>query len=208
VNRKTHWNQVYQTNAPDDVSWYQRLPDVSRRLIDASGVGKNEGVPDVDAGASVLVDCLLDAGFRRLAVLDISAAALAQARQRLGGRAGEVEWFEADVTGFQPARRHGLWHDRAVFHFLTDPADRSKYVQTLIRTLVPGGHVLIATFAIDGPHKCSGLDVIRYDAGSISSELGAASQLLGQAEETHVTPWHTQQKFSYFHFVRQPALPP
>jgi SAM-dependent methyltransferase len=181
---------------------------VSLRLIDASGVGKDEGVLDVGGGASVLVDCLLDAGFRRLAVLDISAAALAQARQRLGGRASEVEWFETDVTGFQPARRYGLWHDRALFHFLTDPADRSKYVQTLIRTLVPGGHILIATFAIDGPHKCSGLDVIRYDAGSIISELGAEFQLVEQVDETHVTPWHTQQKFSYFHFVRQPAHPP
>jgi ubiquinone/menaquinone biosynthesis C-methylase UbiE len=208
VNRKAHWNQVHQTNAPDDVSWYQRRPDLSLRLVEASVVGKDEAVIDVGGGAAVLVDCLLDAGFRRLAVLDISAAALAHARQRLSGRACEVEWFEADVTEFRPTRRDGLWHDRAVFHFLTDPADRSKYVQTLIRTLVPGGHTLIAAFAIDGPPKCSGLDVARYDAGSIRAELGAAFQLLEQVEETHVTPWNTQQKFTYFHFVHQPAHPP
>jgi SAM-dependent methyltransferase len=202
MNRKDHWNQVYQTKAPDDVSWFQTRPAISLKLIAASGVGKDAGVIDVGGGASVLVDFLLDAGFTKLAVLDISAAALEHARQRLAKRASLVEWCEADVTTFNPPRRFGLWHDRAVFHFLTDKTDRQKYVEALKRTLVPAGRVIIATFAVDGPLKCSGLEVARYDAPSICAELGADFQLVEQASETHVTPWNTEQKFSYFRFVR------
>jgi len=202
INRQEHWNRVYQTKAPDDVSWFQTRPAISLKLIKATGVGKTQGVIDVGGGASVLVDFLLDAGFTRPAVLDISAAALALARQRLDGRADNVEWFEADVTEFNPLRQFNLWHDRAVFHFLTDKAHRQKYIQTLKRTLTPDGHVIIATFAIDGPLKCSGLPVARYDASAISAELGDEFQLMEQVNETHVTPWNTEQKFSYFRFVR------
>lgn len=208
MNRKEHWNQVYQTKAPDDVSWFQTRPAISLNLVEAAGIGKDEGIIDVGGGASILVDFLLDAGFTKLAVLDISAAALEHAKQRLGARAGSVEWVEADVTGFNPSRRFNLWHDRAVFHFLTDKADRQKYVQTLKRTLTPDGHVIIATFAIDGPVKCSGLDVARHEARSICAELGAGFQLMEQLDETHVTPWSSEQKFSYFRFARNAgALP-
>ena len=149
MNLKEHWNHVYQTTEHDDVSWYQSRPATSLQLIEACGVGKQEGIIDVGGGASVLVDFLLDAGFTRLAVLDISAAALAHAKERLGARACDVEWFEADVTGFTSPHCFNLWHDRAVFHFLTDKVDRQKYVQTLKPTLTPDGHVIIATFAID-----------------------------------------------------------
>lgn len=200
MNRKDHWNQVYQTKAPDDVSWFQTQPAISLKLIEAAGIGKDEGIIDVGGGASVLVDFLLDAGFSKLAVLDISAAALEHARQRLGSRASLVEWCEADVTSFNPPRQFWLWHDRAVFHFLTDKADRQRYVETLQRTLTPGGQVIIASFAIDGPLKCSGLEVARYDAAAISAELGAGFQLVKQVDETHTTPWATEQKFSYFRF--------
>lgn len=208
MNRKEHWNQVYQTKTPDDVSWFQTRPASSLKLVEAAGIGKDEGIIDVGGGASILVDFLLDAGFTKLAVLDISAAALEHAKQRLGARAGSVEWVEADVTGFNPSRRFNLWHDRAVFHFLTDKADRQKYVQTLKRTLTPDGHVIIATFAIDGPVKCSGLDVAGHDARSICAELGAGFQLMEQVDETHVTPWSTEQKFSYFRFARTAAALP
>ena len=208
MNRKEHWNQVYQTKAPADVSWFQTRPGISLKLIEAAGISKNEGIIDVGGGASVLVDFLLDAGFGRLAVLDISAAALEHARQRLGSRASSVGWFEADVTTFNPPRRFGLWHDRAVFHFLTDQADRLKYAQALKETITPAGHVVIATFAMDGPVKCSGLDVSRHDARSICAELGAEFQLLEQVDEIHVTPWSSEQKFSYFRFARNAgALP-
>ncbi|KAF0170295.1 MAG: hypothetical protein FD161_4695 [Limisphaerales bacterium] len=202
MNRQAHWNQVYQTKAPDEVSWHQTSPACSLGLIEAAGIAKDQVVIDVGGGASVLVDCLLDAGFQRPAVLDISAAALAHARQRLGARAGEVEWVVADVTEFIPSRQFALWHDRAVFHFLTDSADRRKYVAAMQRALLPDGHVIIGTFALDGPAKCSGLDVARYDATAIAAELGAGFQLREQRDETHVTPWNTEQRFSFFRFGR------
>jgi ubiquinone/menaquinone biosynthesis C-methylase UbiE len=203
MNRTEHWNQVYQTNPPDDVSWFQTRPTTSLRLIESCGVGKDDGIIDVGGGASVLVDFLLDAGYTQLAVLDISAAALEHAQRRLGARAGAVDWYAADVTTFLPPRQFGLWHDRAVFHFLTEQADRQKYVETMKRTLTPDGHAVIATFAIDGPEKCSGLSVCRYDAPAISAELGAEFRLLEQVNDTHVTPWNTEQRFSYFHFARR-----
>lgn len=198
MNRQEHWNQVYQTKATNDVSWYQRRPDISLALIAASGLGKDAGVIDVGGGASTLVDFLLDDAYTPLAVLDISAQALAHSRARLGPRAASVDWFEADVTSFESPRRFGLWHDRAVFHFLTAPEDRRGYVATLKRTLQPGGAVIIATFALDGPPKCSGLEVMRYDESSLLAELGPGFRLEETRRETHVTPWESEQRFSYF----------
>lgn len=198
-----HWDQVHQAKAPDDVSWFQTRPATSLRLIEACGCSKGDGIIDAGGGASVLVDVLLDAGFTKLAVLDISAAALDHAKRPLGARAGAVNWFAADVTTFTPPRQFALWHDRAVFHFLTEKADRQKYVATMRRTLTPAGHAVIATFAIEGPEKCSGLKVARYDAATFCAELGAEFQLLQQVNETHVTPWHTEQRFSYFRFARR-----
>jgi SAM-dependent methyltransferase len=147
---------------------------------------------------------LLDAGYSSLAVLDLSGAALGHARTRLGERATAVEWFEADVTSFQPPRRFAVWHDRAVFHFLTNPVERRGYVSTLLRTLQPGGHVVIATFAPDGPPKCSGLEVVRYDEASITTELGPSFALRESRRETHTTPWETEQRFIYFRFQYLP----
>ena len=203
MNRAEHWNQVYQCNSPDDVSWFQTRPAASSKLIEGCGVGKANGIIDVGGGASMLVDFLLDAGYTQLAVLDISVAALDHAKGRLGARADAVDWIAADVTTFVPTRQFGLWHDRAVFHFLTEKADRQKYVETMKRTLAPEGHTIIATFATDGPEKCSGLAVSRYDGPAICAELGAEFQLLEQVNETHVTPWKTEQQFSYFRFARR-----
>lgn len=200
MNRKEHWNQVYQTKRTNDVSWHQRRPDVSLALITASGVSKDAGVIDVGGGASTLVDFLLGDGYSNLAVLDLSVAALTHSRSRLGARAAGVKWFEADVTSFEPPHRFGLWHDRAVYHFLTAADDRRGYVSTLRRTLQPGGTVIISTFALDGPAKCSGLDVIRYDEQAIRSELGAEFQLQEVRRETHMTPWESEQRFIYFRF--------
>ena len=202
MNPKEHWDQVYQTKAPDDVSWYQANPRLSLKLIDATGVGKDESLIDVGGGASLLVDCLLDAGFTKPAVLDISAAALAEAKRRLGERADQVEWHEADITEFRPHHRFSLWHDRAVFHFLTAKQDRERYVETLKRTLTSNGHIVIATFATDGPLKCSGLDVVRFNSPTLCAELGGEFRLVEQLEETHITPWQTEQKFSYFRLAR------
>jgi SAM-dependent methyltransferase len=198
MNRREHWNRVYETRVPQDVSWYQRRPDVSLALIAASGISRDAGVIDVGGGASTLVDFLLDDGYTHLAVLDLSAAALNYSRARLGARAGEVEWFESDVTVFEPPHRFGLWHDRAVFHFLIAPDDRRAYVASLRRTLQPGGTVVMSTFAIDGPPKCSGLDVMRYDEHSILAELGGEFQLQESRRETHFTPREAEQRFVYF----------
>lgn len=171
MDPKEHWEQVYRTRAVGDVSWHQVRPALSFKLIESSGIAKDQAVIDVGGGASVLVDFLLDAGFTRLAVLDIAATALRHAKERLGAKAGSVDWFEADVTAFDPPQRFNLWHDRAVFHFLTHRAGRQKYVQTLKRTLTPDGQVIIGTLAIDGPLKCSGLDVARYDVRASARSL-------------------------------------
>ncbi|HET7238912.1 MAG TPA: class I SAM-dependent methyltransferase, partial [Terrimicrobiaceae bacterium] len=145
MNRRKHWNKVYQTKDPNEVSWYQRRPDLSLALIASSGVPKDAGIIDVGGGASTLVDCLLDDGYTRLAVLDLSDAALSQSRSRLGARAHLVGWFEADVTSFISAHPFDLWHDRAVFHFLVAPGDRRAYVATPKQTLKPGGTAVIST---------------------------------------------------------------
>jgi|ABSN01.1.fsa_nt_gi SAM-dependent methyltransferase len=200
MDRQHHWNRVYQTRSPDSVSWYQQHPDISLALIAAAGIAKDAGIIDVGGGASVLVDHLLELGYTNLAVLDLSGAALSASRSRVAARAAAVEWFEADVTSFEPPRRYALWHDRAVFHFLTDAGDRGRYVATLRKTLQPNGTVIIATFAPDGPPKCSGLDVVRYDEHAIVAELGAGFQLHEVRRETHVTPGKAEQRFNYFRF--------
>jgi SAM-dependent methyltransferase len=204
TDRREHWNHVYQAKGAQDVSWYQRRPELSLALIASSGNKKDAGIIDVGGGASTLVDFLLDDGYQHLAVLDISSAALNQSRARLGPRADAVDWFDADITAFTPPRRFGLWHDRAVFHFLTNASDRRAYVATLARTLQPNGSVIISTFASDGPTKCSGLDVMRYDEKSILVELGPEFQLRETRRETHTTPWDSDQRFIYFRFQRQP----
>ena len=203
MNPKSHWEQVYQAKSPTDVSWYQMLPSLSLKLIGATGIEKGDGIIDVGGGASVLVDCLLNAGYQNIAVLDISAAAIQHAKNRVGQRASEVEWYEADITTFRSPRRFAVWHDRAVFHFLTSSADRRNYVSVLKETLIPKGHLIIATFALTGPPKCSGLDVMRYDAKLLCSEIGDEFALLETHDETHLTPWDAEQKFIYRHFQRR-----
>jgi SAM-dependent methyltransferase len=198
MDHQKYWDQIYQTKGPQSVSWYQRNPELSLALIANSGLDKDAGIIDVGGGASTLVDFLLDAGYSRLAVLDWSGMALAHSRARLGARARAVQWFEADVRSFEPPYRFGLWHDRATFHFLTTADDRRRYVMTLRRTLHPGGTVIIATFALDGPPKCSGLDVVRYDEQSILAELGEEFLLREVRREIHLTPGQSEQRFIYF----------
>ncbi len=207
MDRRQHWERVYRGKAPDSLSWYQSRPGISLALIAESGIRKDAGIIDIGGGASGLVDHLLDLGYTDLAVLDVSAAALDASRLRLGARAALVEWFESDVTEFEPPRRYALWHDRAVFHFLTQGEDRALYASTLRKALAPDGTAIIATFAPDGPAKCSGLDVVRYDETSIARELGECLQLLEVRREMHLTPWQTAQSFHYFHFRRTAALP-
>jgi SAM-dependent methyltransferase len=200
---KSHWEQIYRAKSPNEVSWYQAYPTLSLKLIKDTGINKDHGIIDVGGGSSVLVDFLLEAGYSKLVVLDISGDAIGHAKARLGKKANQVDWYEVDITEFKPPKRFELWHDRAVFHFLTERKDRKKYVRTLENATVPDGHIIIATFAIDGPKKCSGLDVVRYDAQSISSELGEDFKLLRTNDETHITPGNVEQRFTYFCFQRQ-----
>jgi len=200
--RKEHWEKIYGQRRPDELSWFQAEATKSLELILASGIAKDASVIDVGAGASALVDGLLAQGFSRLSVLDISAAALAYARERLGEKSASVRWIEADITLFQPAGNFELWHDRAVFHFLVDAADREKYLAVLKKALKAGGTLILAAFAPDGPVSCSGLPVCRYDAKGMAAELGPEFKLLREEPEAHRTPSDTEQKFRYFLFRR------
>jgi len=199
-DRKSHWENVYTNKSPAEVSWYQLEPVVSLQLIASTGISRAGKIIDVGGGASVLVDKLLDQGFGDLTVLDISSKALDYAKKRLGNRAGAVKWIEADVTEFEPSEKYDLWHDRAVFHFLTSEEDRKKYLQNMNKALNPGGQVIIAAFSLDGPLKCSGLDVERYSPEKMNNQLGNAFELVKSADEGHMTPWGKEQKFTYCYF--------
>ncbi|MEN8170151.1 MAG: class I SAM-dependent methyltransferase [Pseudomonadota bacterium] len=198
--RQRHWEQVYQSKESTEVSWYQEYPGQSVQMIEKAVSSPDDAIIDVGGGASVLVDSLLQKGYSRPAVLDISAAALKCAQQRLCEQANKVEWFASDVTAFEPPHRFLLWHDRAVFHFLTDNADREKYLAVLRKALEPNAHLVIATFAEDGPEMCSGLPVERYDSEKIVQTLGGEFELLEKHTETHTTPAGGEQKFNYFLF--------
>ncbi|MCW9012848.1 MAG: class I SAM-dependent methyltransferase [Gammaproteobacteria bacterium] len=202
MSREKHWNKVYTDKLPLEVSWFQNEPSMSLQLINASGVNKNSAIIDVGGGASRLVDHLLEAGYDNLAVLDISASAIEHAQSRLGHQQEQVEWFVSDVTGFESPRKFELWHDRAVFHFLTEAADRAKYLTSLNHGLRTNGHLIIATFAIGGPEKCSGLDIVQYDESRMSNELGPDYELQDVHHEIHITPDNKEQKFIYFHYKK------
>jgi SAM-dependent methyltransferase len=203
TDRKGHWEAVYSTKAETGVSWYQEEPRLSVELIRAVAPAEGGRIIDVGGGASVLVDRLLDLPFGEIAVLDISETALGKARARLGGRAERVRWVVADVTEAHELGTFDVWHDRAVFHFLTDPDDRRRYVELARGTVPEGGHLVLATFADDGPRHCSDLDVCRYNARSLPSELGEGFSLVRAAREIHRTPWGSSQPFFYGVFRRR-----
>ncbi|HEX9149607.1 MAG TPA: class I SAM-dependent methyltransferase [Thermoanaerobaculia bacterium] len=195
---KEHWERIYSTRPTNAVSWYQEHAESSLRLIRATGAPKDAAIIDVGGGASTLVDDLLAAGYSRLSVLDLSGTALAAARKRLGARASAVRWLEADVTKVDlPPNEYDIWHDRAVFHFLTSDEDRAAYVRTVSKSVKPGGHVIVATFAEDGPTECSGLPVVRYGAEQLHSEFGETFTLVSHEKEEHHTPLGKVQQFVY-----------
>ncbi len=195
---KAHWDRIHAERSPTQVSWHQDNPVLSLDLVSRCGLGPEAAIIDVGGGASMLVDRLLLAGFVRPAVLDISRRALKRAQERLGPRADEVDWFEADVTRWSPPYPFDLWHDRAVFHFLVDSADRRRYLLTLGHVLRTGGHLVIATFGPDGPERCSGLPVMGYDTPSLLAVLGERFALREEAEEAHRTPGGTIQPFRFW----------
>ncbi|WP_315725699.1 MULTISPECIES: class I SAM-dependent methyltransferase [unclassified Bradyrhizobium] len=200
TDRIAHWQTVYTTKAETEVSWYQDDPATSLRLIRDAGAALTSRIIDIGGGASRLVDALHAAGYRALTVLDISEAALATARSRIGTAAADVEWIASDVTTWMPEARYDVWHDRAAFHFLTSPGDRAAYVDRLRMAVVPGGAVIIGTFAAEGPERCSGLPVVRYDAASLAAALGPAFRLEDSCTEAHRTPWDSLQQFQFCRF--------
>ncbi len=201
-NRRNHWERVHATKGERGVSWFEAVPQVSLSLLEAAGLGPDTCVVDVGGGQSHLVDALIARGLRCITVLDVSATALERVRTRLGASASIPTWIASDVTGEWAAAPADIWHDRAVFHFLTDPIDRARYIGHLTATLKPGGWAIIGTFATDGPERCSGLPVMRYSAQSLAAELGAGFRLIDSVRHEHTTPSSVVQPFVYTRFQR------
>jgi len=201
---QSHWDAVYENKGASEVSWYEPHPEKSLELIRATGVRAEDPVIDVGGGASLLVNELLAAGYSDLSVLDISASVLAKLRTRLGPAASSVTLLHEDVTAFRPEKQYALWHDRAVFHFLTRHEERTRYVDALRQGVRPGGHVIMATFGPSGPERCSGLPTQRYDAAALAAELGAGFALVQSALLIHRTPADVHQQFLYCWFDRRP----
>ncbi len=198
VDSKSHWENTYRTKTTTQVSWYQEHLQISLQLIEQTGIDRTARIIDIGGGASTLVDDLFERGFRQITVLDISSTAINATRARLDSQAGEVKSVEAEITQVNlPHHCYDLWHDRAVFHFLTDTKDRQRYVEIVKHSLKPSGHVIIATFAPDGPPKCSGLDIVRYSPESLHDEFGDEFELIESVNEVHSTPSGVKQKFFY-----------
>jgi SAM-dependent methyltransferase len=196
-SRQSHWQNVYTKKGENEVSWFQENPAPSLELIAQVGATLASAIIDIGGGASRLVDNLVDRGFEDVTVLDLSKAALEAAKGRLGRRAGEVGWIVADATVWEPEKAYDIWHDRAAFHFLTEERDRAAYVARLEQALKVGGYAIIATFALDGPERCSGLPVMRYDPVSLGLTLGRTFQLVDNRRQAHATPWGTEQSFQF-----------
>ena len=196
-SRQAHWEGVYTTKRENEVSWFQDNPAPSLELIAAVGATPATAIIDIGSGASRLVDGLLAKGFRALAVLDLSGAALKAAKSRLGAQAEKVNWIVADATLWEPTEVYDIWHDRAAFHFLTEENDRVAYIERMKKALRAGGHAIVATFAPDGPERCSGLRVMRYDAETLGQTLGQEFDLIETRRHSHTTPWGSTQSFQF-----------
>lgn len=197
-----HWQRVYASGDPARASWHQAVPRLSLDLVERTDVGLDAAVIDVGGGSSLLVDHLLDRGYLDVSVLDLSSRAIAHARDRLEARAELVTWLCEDVTAMIPERRYAVWHDRALFHFLGDPVDRALYAAVLYEAVEPGGWVILATHAPDGPTSCSGLPTCRYDGPALAAELGQGFLLVEEHRETHRTPSGGEQRFAWSVFRR------
>ncbi|HEX8837954.1 MAG TPA: class I SAM-dependent methyltransferase [Candidatus Acidoferrum sp.] len=198
MDQETHWEKIYRQKAADAVSWYRRHLETSLALIERAAADSNASIIDVGGGESTLVDDLLVRGFKNLTVLDISQTAIDVTKKRLGAAAERVQWLVADITQAELApRAYDIWHDRAVFHFLSDDEQRSSYVRQVLRVVRAGGHVVVSTFGPQGPTKCSGLEVVRYDADSLHHEFGTRFRMVESSTELHETPLGTTQQFLY-----------
>lgn len=204
MNRKDHWDSIYRDKSPLEVSWHQKQPIISLGLINKYAESNTDYIIDVGGGASTLSDFLLTDGFTNITVLDLSSHALAHAQQRLGDKSAFIDWKVDDVTNFTPTHKFDIWHDRAVFHFLITSEDREKYKQVLESSIMKSGRVIIAAFSIGGPEKCSGLDIVQYNAEKLINELGTHFTFIEQKYETHITPSGAKQEFDYYVFTKNP----
>lgn len=196
--KAAHWEGVYGRKKPDEVSWYRAHLERSVAFVEKAALGRDASIIDVGGGASTFVDDLLARGQERVTVLDISATAVEVARQRLGPRGASVQWLVGDITRLTlPEHAYDFWHDRAVFHFLRESAERERYVAAVRRALKPGGHIIVATFGPKGPEKCSGLEVMRYSPDALHAEFGGEFEKVESLTEVHATPWGTEQEFVY-----------
>jgi SAM-dependent methyltransferase len=202
LDRQVHWQNVYATKDERAVSWFQENPEISIDLIRATGVKTTASIIDIGGGTSRLVDGLLENGFEVVAVLDLSEKALATSKARLGARGVDVCWIVADITIWEPLQTYDVWHDRAALHFLTEPEDRAAYAERVSRAVRPRGHVIIGTFAPDGPERCSGLPIVRHDAATLGELLGPSFELIESRRHAHQTPAGATQKFQFSRFRR------
>ena len=198
MDAKRHWEEVYATKAPESVSWYRAHLEKSLALIERAAVARSSSIIDIGGGESTLVDDLLLRGYKNLAVLDVSRTAIEVTKKRLGSAAQQVRWVVRDIFEIElEPHAYDLWHDRAVFHFLTTAERRLAYVRQVTSAVKPGGHVIVSTFGPEGPTKCSGLEVMRYDAESLHAEFGGRFRLVQSSKELHQTPIGTAQQFLY-----------
>ncbi len=201
-----HWENIYSTKAIHDVSWFQTHAGCSLDLIDRTQISPDAQIIDVGSGASILISELIAGGYKNLTVLDISAAAIAAAQKQLGSAANGVQWIHSDITTVKlSADAYDLWHDRAAFHFLTEENDRAAYINTVSKAVKPGGHLILATFAEDGPLKCSGLQIVRYSPQDLRAQFDGAFSFVEHQYEDHATPFGSVQRFVYCHFQRRAA---
>ncbi len=203
-DRHHHWESVYTEKSDAQLSWHEEDPAASIELADLAGATGESAVIDIGGGTSCFTERLAERGFRDLSVLDLSPAALDRARQRVGPCGARIDWIAADITTWTPPRTYDLWHDRAVFHFLVEPEDRQAYLDRLSRALRPGGHLIMATFCVDGPDRCSGLPVMRYDPDGLGRILGQDFAPVAFRTRMHTTPWGSPQSFQYGLFRKQP----
>jgi cyclopropane fatty-acyl-phospholipid synthase-like methyltransferase len=204
--QKNHWEKIYSTKQPNEVSWTQELPKTSLDFVHTANLDKQANIIDIGGGDSKLVDYLLDEGFENISVLDISANAIERAKQRLGGKAANVTWIVSDITDFQPTTSYDFWHDRAAFHFLTTEPQIVKYLSTARQAIKENGVVTIGTFSDCGPKKCSGLDIKQYTEETLTHELENGFEKLKCITEDHTTPFNTTQNFLFCSFKRVEAI--
>lgn len=202
-DRKKHWETIYDTKAINEVSWYQPLPKTSLDFIQSNTVTKDDAIIDIGGGDSFLVDHLLDLGYTNVSVLDISEKAIERAKKRLGNKAEKVKWIVSDITHFEPTEKYAVWHDRAVFHFLTNASDIEKYQQITFSAIAENGKMLIGTFSETGPKKCSGIEIKQYSANVLEETFKTNFKAVECFFENHTTPFDTVQNFVFCNFEKK-----